>query len=154
MPFEKGNRFGLGNLPKVPWNKGKGVPYREAFSEHKYNALLRGIPFELTFEEWLQIWNASGKLDRRGRGVDKYVMARNGDAGPYKVGNVRIILGTSNRREWQPTQTQKLNHATSLLGNKNKLGKKESPLTKRRKRRAVKLRTRNELGRFAREYHS
>jgi hypothetical protein len=49
-----------------------------------------GIPWELTFEEWWAIWEASGKWEQRGRKRGKYCMCRHNDCGPYAVGNVYI----------------------------------------------------------------
>lgn len=62
------------------------------------NAQVRGIPFLLSYEQWLAIWVASGKLDQRGRGAEKFCMCRNGDIGPYEVGNVFIGTGRENVR--------------------------------------------------------
>ena len=62
------------------------------------NALARGIQFLLSYEQWLAIWNESGKLDQRGRGAEKYCMCRHGDVGPYEVGNVFIGSGRENVR--------------------------------------------------------
>jgi len=64
--------------------------YKQRYFEHRQNANHRGIPFELTFDEWLQIWQDSGKWQLRGKGKGSYVMSRVGDTGPYKVGNVYI----------------------------------------------------------------
>lgn len=66
------------------------VIYKQRYFEHRQNAKRRGIPFELTFNEWLQIWQDSGKWDMRGKGKGSYVMSRIGDAGPYSVKNVYI----------------------------------------------------------------
>lgn len=64
--------------------------FRKAYTTHKSNAKRRGILFLLTFEEWKEIWLASGKWDLRGRGTDRYCMCRTGDAGAYVLGNVFI----------------------------------------------------------------
>ena len=63
--------------------------------KHKYNcqknsAVLRGIDFLLTFDEWLNIWISSGHLDQRGCRTGQYNMSRINDIGPYAVGNVFI----------------------------------------------------------------
>jgi hypothetical protein len=68
---------------------------RGRFHVQRMNACRRGIPFLLTFEEWLAVWG--DLLGARGR--SGYVMARHGDAGPYAVGNVRIITTQENSRE-------------------------------------------------------
>jgi hypothetical protein len=57
----------------------------------------RGIQWAITFPEWVGVWERSGKLAERGRG--SYVMARNGDVGPYAVWNVRIITHSENSKE-------------------------------------------------------
>ena len=67
--------------------------FLKVYKAQKSNAKTRGVNFLLTFEQWLAIWTESGKLDRRGRGADKFCMCRNGDIGPYEVGNVFIGTG-------------------------------------------------------------
>lgn len=62
-------------------------------------AKYRGIEFHLTFEEWWDIWNQSGKYEQRGRGAGKYCMSRKNDTGPYALGNVYIQTIDDNNRE-------------------------------------------------------
>ena len=69
------------------------------YHQHKGKATARGIPFLLTFEEWWDIWQASGKWEQRGTRADQYVMARFGDRGPYERSNVRICLAGDNTDE-------------------------------------------------------
>ena len=59
----------------------------------------RGIEFTLTFQEWWDIWQQSGKWEERGRKKGQYVMSRYGDTGPYAVGNVFIQTHTDNSKE-------------------------------------------------------
>lgn len=66
------------------------------FEGQRGNAERRGIPFLLTFDQWLSIWTESGKLAERGRGSEKYCMSRIGDCGAYEVGNVFIQSGRNN----------------------------------------------------------
>ena len=68
------------------------------YKTQERNALARGIPFLLSFDQWLFIWTESGKLDQRGRGADKFCMCRNNDVGSYEVGNVFIGTGRENVR--------------------------------------------------------
>lgn len=63
---------------------------------HASGAKQRGIPFLLSFAEWMEIWNQSGKWEQRGKCVGQYVMARHGDVGPYSEANVSIILASQN----------------------------------------------------------
>jgi hypothetical protein len=72
---------------------------KSKYRDHKYNAAKRGVPFRLTFEEWLNIWTESGHLHERGPHAGQYVMARFGDAGGYEVGNVKIIPHIENIKE-------------------------------------------------------
>ena len=53
----------------------------------------------LTYEEWVSIWEQSGKLQLRGKGRGLYCMARYGDKGPYSLENVFITLNECNLRE-------------------------------------------------------
>jgi hypothetical protein len=69
------------------------------YNEHRANAKKRSIPFLLTFDEWVDIWLASGKWGQRGARKGQYVMARFGDKGAYEVGNVKICRAEENRAE-------------------------------------------------------
>lgn len=80
---------------------------RNDFAVQKWRAARRGIKFLMTFEEWLEVWEQSGKLMLRGRGRGKYCMARFGDKGPYKVGNVEIITHEKNSTDQQKTENGK-----------------------------------------------
>jgi hypothetical protein len=57
----------------------------------------RGILWALSFEQWLGIWGE--RLIDRGSGRNKLCMARNGDIGPYAIGNVKIITNGQNLSE-------------------------------------------------------
>jgi hypothetical protein len=71
-------------------------PWRIRYNGHKSNAKVRGIEFLLTFEEWRDIWLASGKWEERGNFSWSYCMSRKDDMGPYAVGNVHIITQEQN----------------------------------------------------------
>lgn len=60
------------------------------------SAKQRGIPMELTREEWCAIWWLSGKWFQRGKGINNYQMCRKNDEGSYSMGNVRIDTKLSN----------------------------------------------------------
>lgn len=72
---------------------------RGAFVRQRQKAHSRGIPWELTFDQWWQIWEDSGLWKCRGNWVGGAVMMRNGDTGPYAVGNVRIGSFVENVQE-------------------------------------------------------
>jgi Alpha-glutamyl/putrescinyl thymine pyrophosphorylase clade 2 len=96
-----------------------------AYVTHRRHARGRNIPFLITFEEWLAVWQESGHINERGNG--RYVMSRPGDVGPYAVGNVRIILCGENVKESlaRPGMLEQLRQAgiKALIGNKHVLGK-------------------------------
>lgn len=70
-----------------------------AYHRQKDGASKRGVPFLMSFDEWLNVWLSSGKLLDRGRGKNKYCMMRLNDEGPYSIGNVKIGLFSENVRE-------------------------------------------------------
>lgn len=86
FPFEEVKKY-----------RAKGLTH--AFKSQQRNAAIRAIPFHLNFKQWITLWEASGKLELRGRGVGKYVMSRIRDDGCYEIGNVHIQLATENSRE-------------------------------------------------------
>lgn len=70
--------------------------YKKQFNEQKANAKKRNIQFDLTYEQWVEIWG--DKISLRGVGKGKYCMSRIGDRGPYAKGNVEITLFEDNNR--------------------------------------------------------
>jgi hypothetical protein len=79
--------------------RGLPDPYR-AFVAHRYGAKVRGISFNLTFEQWWSLWRAD--WSERGQGANRKCMCRTGDVGPYEIGNVRIDTNSANATEfWQ-----------------------------------------------------
>ncbi len=83
------------------------------YKSHIYSASQRTIPFKLTFEQWYNIWQESGKWDHRGRGSGKYVMSRKNDKGAYEIGNVFIQSNARNVSDGRkgirlPNQIEKL----------------------------------------------
>ena len=75
------------------------TPEQKKYTDQKSKAKHRGIDFNLTFEEWWDIWQKSGKWDQRGIHKGQYVMSRIADKGPYALGNVFIQTVGDNNRE-------------------------------------------------------
>lgn len=75
----------------------------QRFTEQKERAQQRQIGWEFSFCEWWQIWADSGLWKLRGRAhAASAVMARHGDIGPYKAGNVYITTLSRNFSEsWE-----------------------------------------------------
>jgi hypothetical protein len=73
----------------------------------------RGVPFEMTFEEWLGIWRSSGRLHQRGTARGSYQMGRIGDVGPYCSSNVSIISQQENMRQAAENKRRRLTAAST-----------------------------------------
>lgn len=74
----------------------------KAYHRQKWDAKKRGIPWRFTFEEWVAVWESalgSDWFQKRGCTKGKYVMARNGDKGPYSPSNIRIVTCETNHKE-------------------------------------------------------
>jgi hypothetical protein len=72
---------------------------KEKFRVHRNGAKARGIDFNLTYDQWQDIWNQSGHWEERGNKRGQYCMSRYNDQGPYEIGNVFIQRHTDNIRE-------------------------------------------------------
>jgi hypothetical protein len=81
---------------------------------HKGKAKQRGIPFELTFDEWWDIWQESGKWEQRGRHKDQYCMSRVNDCGGYEFGNVFIQCHADNVKDAQKGRIKSLTERLKL----------------------------------------
>lgn len=95
--------YGCAEAEVLGLNEGRGLGERGSLSaryqEQRRAAKTRGIPWEITFPEWVGLWVASGHLQRRGVGRAGYCMARHGDEGAYRLDNVSIKPNGANSRE-------------------------------------------------------
>jgi hypothetical protein len=82
------------------------------FRRQRATAKQRGIPFAMTFEEWLRVWQQSGRLQQRGTRSGNYQMGRLGDVGGYSSSNVKIITIQENTNE--AAQNRKLRRQAAL----------------------------------------
>lgn len=78
---------------------------RRVYDRQRQNASDRGIPWELSFAEWWKIWEPY--YFDRGRGRDRYCMARLGDVGPYSLRNVEIKTNSENSSEMHKNKLAK-----------------------------------------------
>jgi hypothetical protein len=69
------------------------------YEEQNGSAKRRGINLEMSLAEWQWVWLSSGHWEDRGPKLHQYCMARHGDTGPYKVGNVSIKTNHENMLE-------------------------------------------------------
>src|SRR4051812_39767572 len=74
----------------------------KAFDAQARAARQRGIAFDFTLAEWWRWWSADDRWSRRGRGRDRLVMARRGDAGPYATDNVYCCTFSENLKHVDP----------------------------------------------------
>jgi hypothetical protein len=72
---------------------------KDKYRNHMGRARRRNIPFLLTFDEWLSIWEQSGHSNNRGPNEGQYCMSRYNDLGNYEVGNVFIQLSSENAKQ-------------------------------------------------------
>jgi hypothetical protein len=114
---------------------------RKKYGVQKGDAKRRGVPFSLTFDEWLDLWTASGHLHERGHGYGKYVMARFGDRGGYEPGNVKIVLFEENAHEYRPTLAAKTRTGAAHRG-KTVSEETRKKLSEKAKTRTYSLETR------------
>ena len=107
---------------------------RGKYNQQKSNAKRRGIAWQLTFDQWWDIWFTSGKWKQRGKLTGQYCMARPGDVGAYSVGNVRIVPVTQNHNEmtYQHTPKAKAKIGAFHKGKQHWLGKQHSVATKQK----------------------
>lgn len=93
-------------------------PYKytnqEAYRVQMKNAAQRGIGWEFTYESWEVWWVSHLGSDwrkKRGSRTGQYVMAREGDCGPYAEWNVRCALVQDNHNDFNFTKkSQKGTH--------------------------------------------
>jgi transposase len=70
------------------------------FIQQRCRAHDRAVAWELTLQEWWEIWTLSGQWAARGRScAESAVMSRRGDIGPYSKGNVYITTLAANFAE-------------------------------------------------------
>ena len=101
----------------------------------------RGIPFNMTFAEWWDIWEKSGHWEDRGHCKGQYCMSRYGDLGPYEIGNVFIQLHSDNVIQAWTGRKQKQETKDKIA--KSRVGTKKSPETIARFVETMRLRREN-----------
>ena len=82
---------------------------RHQYACQKSKAKQRGIGFELTYDQWFDIWNKSGYLHLRGCAKGQYVMSRIKDEGPYAIGN--IIIQSKYMNDTEPQVIEKISNS-------------------------------------------
>jgi len=100
------------------------------YKGHKGDALRRKdfygnpIQWNLTFEQWMEVWQQSGHWEERGCKKGQYCMSRYNDIGPYEIDNVFIQLHSDNIRQARLSKPLS-SEVYAQIAEKNK-GKKRS----------------------------
>jgi HNH endonuclease len=89
-------------------------PIKLAYYRQRDTAKKRGVSFDMSYEDWLDVWVSSGHLNKRGRGKGKYCMMRLNDKGAYTKNNVTIGLFEDNTRESKSRNTTRNYPKTTL----------------------------------------
>ena len=82
------------------------VPF-ELYTRQRLTAAHRGIPWQLTFGQWWDLWQEGERWAQRGRGCHRLCMARWADDGPYSVENIYICTNQENSRDYQVSRRLK-----------------------------------------------
>lgn len=90
--------------------------WKNKYTNKKGNAKKKGIPFLLSFEEYMELVAEAGLIDPEqiGISIDSYHLSRYGDVGPYEIGNCRFIPHRENLKE------KIINGGTERAANKNR----------------------------------
>ena len=81
--------------------------WKGIYIQHKAQCAQKGIGFDLTFEEWLDVWTKSGLIRERGRTRNEAVMGRKDKTGPFAVDNVEIVRAWANMASRDFTSNRK-----------------------------------------------
>ncbi len=118
---------------------------KRLYQMHRHRAKRSGIKFQFSLDEWINWWikNLGPQwLKKRGRGKNKYCMARIGDRGPYANDNVKCITNRQNASERFPSKESRIKSSKSNMGHiclietRRKIGKANSEYERTSKMRA------------------
>jgi len=68
-----------------------GTDAATAFRSQRNQAKHCRVKWDLTFAEWWEVWQSSGKWDQRGKGAGHYFLARKNLSLPFQSGNVEVV---------------------------------------------------------------
>lgn len=101
----------------------------EQFLTQRQNAKKRNIDWQLTEQEWIDWWEATGHFHERGRGKGKWIMARFNDTGPYSLTNIFCHQHGSNVSDGQKGKPKSKEHKEKLRDNLNNIRVKKKITT-------------------------
>ena len=87
---------------------------KKAYDDQLRHAASRSIKWDLSYEDWLEMWLVSGKWEQRGRKAGQFCMCRYGDVGSYSKKNCYIDLTNNNQQvRWEDVRkVLSVDHAT------------------------------------------
>lgn len=91
--------FGCGPEEFIRCNQGARVwkgpqnTWAKSYYMQKRSAPSYGNVWNLSFPDWCNVWEESGKWNARGRGRGKFALARLDSSKPFEIGNVKIMKG-------------------------------------------------------------
>lgn len=96
---------------------------RRAYGSQKHTSEKRGISFLFSYDQWVNWWKSHlgpNWFELRGSKQGHFVMARNGDTGPYVEWNVKCVRAEGNHKDRRINGTAK---GGSNRGTNNKASK-------------------------------
>ena len=105
---------------------------RQSYEHKKAILAEQGITLELTYEQWLQVWMGSGKLEKM-KGKDRskgFVMTRIDRLLPYTADNVEIVTSRESEIRGRIRIGEKHRDSTKKKMSKAHTGKSHSEETK------------------------
>lgn len=72
--------------------KDKSKPHYDFYYDWLSSMKKKGVPVELTLQQWLDFWNNSGQWENRGRGRMDFCMCRKDTEKPFSVTNIELRL--------------------------------------------------------------
>lgn len=91
------------------------MDHKQALREYRTqhgNSRARSIPFELTFREWCEWWQATGLYDQRGSAPDQYAMVRHDASGAFSTDNIKCVTNRQAAEQFwtSPRRNQAMQH--------------------------------------------
>jgi hypothetical protein len=82
-------KLGKGNTIRIPYTDPFERERYYAFTKHRAQANFRGEPYELTHEDWCELWPYD-KFVCRGRGGQDLCLSRQCHAQSWNINNVKV----------------------------------------------------------------
>ena len=81
----------------------------KAYDDQRRHAEFRGIEWQFSYAEWLEMWLVSNKWEDRGKMRGKFQMCRYNDIGPYSNKNCYIACVEANQEDRSPIDIATVN---------------------------------------------